>query len=82
MKLLDLVSLRRDIPEYHLRAGDVGTVVELLSGEAVIVEFVEASGDTRAVTTLSVNDLREVGPHEMLATRSKRPVRTRAAQGR
>lgn len=70
LKLFDLVALQHDIPEHHLRAGDVGTVVELLAGNGVVVEFVEASGDTRAVTTLSVSDVREVGPHEMLAARS------------
>jgi len=69
-ELFDLVALQRDIGEKELRAGDVGTVVELLNGPAVVVEFVEASGDTRAVMTVEEADLRKVEPDEMLAVRS------------
>ncbi len=66
----ELVALLRDLPERELRKGDIGTVVEVLNGPAVVVEFVEASGDTRAVLTVEEPDLRKVEPHEMLAVRS------------
>jgi hypothetical protein len=67
---LELVALLRDVPERRLREGDIGTVVEVLNGPAVVVEFVEASGDTRAVLTVEERHLRKVEPHEMLAVRS------------
>jgi Domain of unknown function (DUF4926) len=69
-ELFDLVALQRDVADKNLRVGDVGTVVELLNGPAVVVEFVEASGDTRAVMTLEEADLQKVEPNEMLAVRS------------
>lgn len=68
-KLFETVALERDVANEGLRAGDVGTVVELLDGEAVIVEFMTAAGDTRAVLTLATTDVRKVRPHEMLAVR-------------
>lgn len=72
-KLLQLVALQRDVLEHDLRAGDVGTVVELLDSAAVIVEFMEAYGNTRAVLTLPVEDVREIQPNEMLAARPLHP---------
>ncbi len=40
VKLLDVVALTSDLPEYNLSRGQVGTVVEVLaSGEAFEVEF-------------------------------------------
>ncbi|MBI2913892.1 MAG: DUF4926 domain-containing protein [Chloroflexi bacterium] len=74
LTLLELVALQRDIPEQDLREGDVGTVVEVLNSAAVIVEFMEASGHTRAVLTLPVSDVRRVEPHEMLAVRGGKTV--------
>ncbi len=69
-KLLEVVALQRDVPEHELRAGDVGTVVELPDSEALIVEFMEASGSTRAVLMLATADVRKIRPREMLAVRS------------
>ena len=68
--LFERVVLNRDLPEHELSADDVGTVVEVLNGPAVVVEFVEASGDTRAVMTVEEAHLRKVEPNEMLAVRS------------
>ena len=40
IKLLDVVALTGDLPEYNLRRGQVGTVVEILAGGTVFeVEF-------------------------------------------
>lgn len=45
--LLDVVALTVDLPEYHLRRGQVGTVVEVLAGgKAFEVEFSDHSGRT------------------------------------
>lgn len=47
VKLLDVVALANDLPEYGLWRGQVGTVVEVLRrGEAFEVEFADRQGHT------------------------------------
>ncbi|MCP4657804.1 MAG: DUF4926 domain-containing protein [bacterium] len=47
IKLLDVVALTVDLPEYSLWRGQVGTVVEILAnGEAFEVEFSDREGRT------------------------------------
>jgi hypothetical protein len=47
IKLLDVVALTVDLPEYNLRRGQVGTVVEILAdGAAFEVEFCDREGRT------------------------------------
>ncbi len=47
IKLLDVVALTVDLPEYHLGRGQVGTVVEILAdGQAFEVEFCDREGRT------------------------------------
>ncbi len=47
IKLLDIVALTVDLPEYNLWRGQVGTVVETLaSGSAFEVEFSDREGRT------------------------------------
>lgn len=47
VKLLDVVALMVDLPQYNLWRGQVGTVVEILaSGEAFEVEFSDRNGRT------------------------------------
>lgn len=46
-KLLDVVALTIDLPEYNLWQGQVGTVVEILAnGTAFEVEFSDRQGRT------------------------------------
>jgi Domain of unknown function (DUF4926) len=46
-KLLDVVALTVDLPEYNLWCGQVGTIVELLAdGAAFEVEFSDRDGRT------------------------------------
>ena len=46
-KLLDVVALTVDLPQYNLWRGQVGTVVETLAnGSAFEVEFSDRSGRT------------------------------------
>lgn len=46
-KLLDVIALTVDLPEYNLCRGQVGTVVELLAdGTAFEVEFSDRDGRT------------------------------------
>jgi hypothetical protein len=58
---LDVVVLTHDLPAQGLRTGDLGAVVEVYAPDAIGVEFVTASGRTKALVTLSPSDLREVG---------------------
>ena len=67
---LDLVVLRRDLPEEKLRAGDIGAVVLLHAGGAGYeVEFTTLTGETLAVVTLPADDLRPVSPGEIANAR-------------
>ena len=46
-KLFDVVTLANDLPEENLWRGQVGTIVEILSGgEAFEVEFADRNGRT------------------------------------
>lgn len=49
IQLLDVVALIEDMPEYRLSRGQVGTVVEELSAEALLVEFSDNQGKTYAM---------------------------------
>ncbi|HEX7119815.1 MAG TPA: DUF4926 domain-containing protein [Longimicrobiales bacterium] len=70
IKELDSVVLTRDVPEYGLKAGDVGAVVHRYGeGEGFEVEFVSASGETVAVLTLTEADLRPMRGGEILHVR-------------
>jgi hypothetical protein len=47
IKLLDVVALTVDLPEYNLWRGQVGTVVEILTGGAAFeIEFSDRNGRT------------------------------------
>jgi hypothetical protein len=69
-KELDTVVLRRDFPEQGLRAGDLGSVVQVYSDEAIEVEFVTASGRTQALVTLNAQDVRSVRDGDLLSVRT------------
>ena len=66
---LDTVVLRRDLPKYKLRRGDLGAVV-MSHGGAFDVEFVRASGRTQAVVRLSRGTMRAVRDDDILSVRS------------
>jgi hypothetical protein len=67
---LDTVVLGRDLPEYGLCRGDVGTVVHRYAGgDAYEVELMTGDGTTIAVLTLSQTDVRPLGDREILHAR-------------
>ena len=68
--LLETVVLNRDLPAHGLRAGDLGAVVEVYADDGVEVEFVRASGQTTALVTLKVADLRTVAASDILSVRA------------
>jgi len=58
IKLLDVVALTVDLPEYNLWCGQVGTVVEILaSGAAFEVEFSDRNGRTYESVGLRPNQI-------------------------
>ena len=66
----DTVVLTRDLPALGLERGDVGAVVHVYTdGAAVEVEFVSGGGATVAVETLALEDVRPLGPGEILHAR-------------
>lgn len=76
MKELDTVILLRDLTQYGLVRGHVGTVVNLhANGAAFEVEFITPSGRTIAVVTLELGDVREPVGDEVLHARRATSVR-------
>ena len=72
----DIVALRKDMPEHGLCRDDIGTVVACYESTGVEVEFTEADGDTIAVLTMPVEEIRPLARREILHVRSigKMPV--------
>ena len=68
-EMLECVVLAHDVPEHGLRAGDLGTVVQIYPGGGLEVEFVRGSGATQALLTLSERDVRKIDQDDLLATR-------------
>ena len=67
---LDTVALLRDLAEYGLSKGDLGTVVHIYAdGKAYEVEFMTLTGDTIGVVTLEVGDVRPVTEREIAHAR-------------
>lgn len=59
IKELDAVALTCDVPEHGLKRGDVGTAVLVHGhGEAFEVEFVDYDGQTIALLTLELTQVR------------------------
>jgi hypothetical protein len=57
MKTLEVVALINDVPEKHLRRGQVGTVVEILAPEIVEVEFSDLEGNPYAMCAIPESNL-------------------------
>ena len=66
---LECVVLAHDISKHGLRAGDLGTVVEIYPEDGFEVEFVRGSGVTQALLMLTGQDIRKIGPFDLPATR-------------
>jgi len=69
-QVLDTVVLNRNLPERNLCCGDLGAVVEIYEPDGLEVEFVRASGQTQAVVTLSIGDVRPIRDSDQIAVRS------------
>ena len=69
LQLLDVVVLNVDQPAHGLKRGDLGAVVNVQGSDAFDVEFVTASGRTKAVITLRADDVRPAEDDDLLAVR-------------
>lgn len=66
----DRIVLTSAVPDEHLEAGDVGTVVHVYTdGEAYEVEFTTLDGQTAAVATVGASAVRPVTSHEITHSR-------------
>jgi len=68
-KVLDTVVLQTDLPQYGLRKGDLGAVVQVYQPDGLEVEFVTASGKTEAIVTLKRDAVRSVVDNDLVAVR-------------
>jgi hypothetical protein len=66
---LEVVFLAHDIPEYKLKAGDIGTIVGIFPGGHIEVEFVKPTGQTRAVLSLTTRDIKKTDENDVLSVR-------------
>jgi hypothetical protein len=69
-RILDTVVLDRDLPDLGLRSGDLGAVVQVYKEDGIEVEFVAASGRTKALVTLKKSDVRPISDTDLIAVRS------------
>lgn len=69
LKLLDCVVLVRELPEFSLRAGDLGAIVAIYQPDGLEVEFAKASGQTQAVLTLTEVDVRPINADDIISVR-------------
>jgi hypothetical protein len=69
-KLLDCVVLAKDLPEFGLRVGDLGTIVAIYDPDGLEIEFIKASGETQAVLTLTDADVRPIKADDIISARS------------
>jgi hypothetical protein len=69
IEALDTVVLTTDLTEYHLQAGDVGTVILVHRHGGYEVKFATLDGETVAEVTLSPDQVRPVGRREIAHVR-------------
>lgn len=60
MKLLDVVATKRAFPQEHVAEGQVGTIVEELDDDTVLVEFDDLNGVAYAIAPIPVVALLEL----------------------
>ncbi|HLO86271.1 MAG TPA: DUF4926 domain-containing protein [Nostocaceae cyanobacterium] len=67
---LDRVALTKDLPEYNLKTGDIGTVVLIhQEGLGYEVEFMTLTGKTITIISLFSSQVRAIGDREIAQAR-------------
>ncbi|MBI5670358.1 MAG: DUF4926 domain-containing protein [Chloroflexi bacterium] len=70
IKEFDQVALTVDLPDFHLKAGDVGTVVDITpNGKQYTLEFFNFDGDTVAVVPVAPSQVRTISSREIAHAR-------------
>lgn len=74
LKLFEQVSLRRDVAEQNLRAGDVARLVDIVPGppngpQGAVLEVFNALGQTMFVASVSVDDIEPLSADEVFSVR-------------
>lgn len=67
MKLLDIVATTEDMPGAHLSKGQVGTIVDELDRNTVLVEFADLDGVAYAIEPIPCSKLMELHHRPALA---------------
>ena len=57
IKILDAVAVTKDLPEFGLKRGEVGTVVDAWKDGAFEVEFSDETGEPYAFVALSAEKI-------------------------
>ena len=57
MKLLDVVATLEEVPTARLAKGQVGTIVDELNTDVVLVEFADLAGVAYAIEPISTSKL-------------------------
>ncbi len=71
IKELNQIVLKEDLPKHGLQSGDIGTVVLIhQNGKGYEVEFVALDGETIAVVSLFVNQVRSIKEREIANVRA------------
>jgi uncharacterized protein DUF4926 len=65
----DIVILTVDLPEYGLKAGDLGTIVMVHGGKGYEVEFMTLAGETIAVVSVDAAQVRSSSHREVAHAR-------------
>lgn len=68
-ELLESVVLAHDLPQYGLKKGDLGAVVEVYPPDGLEVEFVRVTGKTQLVVTLKSEDVRKMSDDDLITVR-------------
>ena len=70
IKEFDQVALTVDLSDFHLKAGDVGTVVDITpNGKQYTLEFFNFNGDTVAVVPVSPSQVQTLSNREITHAR-------------
>ncbi len=69
--LLETIIVTENFKAEHVQRGDVGTIVEIYTRPALAyeVEFVNPNGETRALLTLTPQQVRRLSENDVITTR-------------
>jgi hypothetical protein len=77
-ELFQEVALSRDLPDHKLKAGDVATIIEFVSGAKAapgcVLEFFSAIGKTLTVVAVPISSIEPLQENEVRAVRRLAPT--------